>query len=221
MKHVSFDVWNTLLKPNPAFATARSAYFAKLLNLEIDEVRRIYTETKKIIEDQEHLSGFANQSHINYQILMERLTEHTKFRGEAILPIKHDIEQLFFEHPPIIVDAVSSTVQRLYDRDITMSIGSNSNFISGTVMREFLTEQFGDAFSFMVFSDLINYAKPAAQFFDRIIDCASACHGHSCYNILHVGDSVKHDKMGAYRAGIPSMIIEGPTELDRVMEKFL
>lgn len=213
IKHVSFDVWNTLITPNPAYAEARTKFLALALNMDPAHVKLCYTKIKAIADGDAEKNGIAFKTDELFQLLYRSI-------GVFVSPglhreIRATTEQLFKSCPPVLGEGVRELMDWLHERGITTSIGSNSNFISGTVMRPFLEEQLGRPFLTAVFSDLIGSAKPHPEFFDAVAFKVNVFRDPPIdrNEILHVGDSTICDITGAQRAGIHSLLIKTPAIL--------
>lgn len=214
IKHVSFDVWNTLIKANPEFSLHRTKAIALMLNLDTEYVKQTYTQVKGVVDKLAEIEGRAFTTPEVYRLLFRALGISVSFRLEKEL--REHVNELFLRYPPIIEDSVRSCLAELNQRGITMSLSSNSNFISGDVMLPFLLQQFEYAFNGSVFSDLCGASKPAPEFFDHVIDYVTHQHvGQDIkpWNILHVGDNVVCDREGPRNQMIHSLIVAGPHEL--------
>lgn len=213
IKHVSFDVWNTLITPNPAFAAARTKLLALALNMEPEHVKRCYTKVKAIADGNAEQHGEAFTTDEMYHLLYKSM-------GLTVSPglhreIRLTVETLFTAYPPSVGTGVRELMSWLAERSITTSIGSNSNFISGSVMRPFLENALSHRFMTAVFSDLIQAAKPASRFFDAVSFKINVFRNDTIERneILHVGDNTVCDVHGAQDAGMHGLLIEAPNML--------
>lgn len=216
-KHVSFDVWNTIVKPNPEFALYRTKLLALILNLDVDFVKRAYTTTKRVVDSAAEIDGTAFSTPEVYKLLFAAC-------GVSVSPglareIRETVDEVFRKHPPIIVPTNVELMGWLHDEGFTTSIGSNSNFVSGDVMHPFLEEALGHKFQFGVYSDLIGHGKPAPQFFNLIHTRLRNIRPDAlCEEILHVGDNNICDVQGATSHGMSGLLIESP---DVLMERVI
>lgn len=228
IRHISFDVWNTLLTGNLECQPARAEMVAKILPVEPDRARRIYAETKNHFDDLAEREGKAHTSAQVYEHFIERMMEGCKLEanwlGFASL-IRKRTEEIFRKHPPHVLETTVATLRVLHAAGYTISIGSNTNFISGTVLCEVLDEFI--PFEFKVFSDLDGYAKPHPEFFGLILDKSRSVRTKdqpegradlSPSQILHVGDNLICDGEGATNAGMEFFYVKGPGDLPKVAE---
>lgn len=209
IKHISFDVWNTLVKPNHQFAKARQQLLAASFRLDELWIKKVYTETKSEIDSNAENNGIGPSSDDCYRLLFQNL--NVEFNAD----IKEEVETLFQKFPPIIPDIVKSTIEQLRSSNITLNISSNSNFISGNVMLPFLESNLGE-FNFSIFSDLIGVSKPSERFFEAVKKRCT----HPVENMLHVGDNTICDGYGATKSGIKSLIVSCPEHIHNIYETY-
>jgi putative hydrolase of the HAD superfamily len=211
--HVSFDVWNTLIKPNPEFSLNRTTLIALALNLDTDYVKRAYTHVKHVVDTIAETTGEAFSTPEVYQLFFRACG--VSVSGRLADEIRLAVDELFNRFPPTIVDSVYQTLNELQSREITVSIASNSNFISGHVMHPWLQSQLGERFLFNRYSDVIGTAKPSIKFFDSVYEGVMIHHPDLLdrSNILHVGDNPTCDGYGAVNAGMHSVLVPSPDQL--------
>ncbi|WP_143534246.1 HAD family hydrolase [Rhizobium sullae] len=179
ISHISFDVWNTLVTANPGHAPMRTKFLATCFDREEAVVRNAYAEVKKWVNQHAIETGYAPSVSENIRLLMMRCNVQ-KDPGLIAKAFEHVFENC----KPVVLDTTVRFVHSLAEDGYTLSIGSNSSFISGTTMHNFLESTFGCVFRFEIYSDLLGYAKPNEAFFNKII---GSC-GVAADNILHVGD---------------------------------
>lgn len=204
---VSLDLWNTLFEPNPEYAIARTEYLSQEFNLPAAEVFIKYREAKKLADLISENGGIALNREDIYNMLAHIM-------GSCRNPfyIASRLEKLFFTYPPIVRNNVIDIINQLEEKDCSVRIISNTNFISGfTILHYLRTIKLQIA---GIFSDIEGIAKPNPQIFER------------CYNnsfpkdkIIHIGDSARCDIRGATSYGIKSVLIEGPHKLYDVLKE--
>jgi putative hydrolase of the HAD superfamily len=211
IKHVSFDVWNTLIKPNPEFSLNRTKFIAIALNLDVEYVKHAYTKVKAFVDGcAENSDGAAFTTPEVYQLFFKAL-------GVSVSPglareIRLTIDHMFIQYPPVLAADATDLMTWLADQQITTSIGSNSNFISGNVMHPFLERVTPRPFLYGVYSDLLVAAKPGSKFFDAVYEQILLKHTELLdrANVLHVGDNPVCDVEGAQNADMNGLLIESP-----------
>lgn len=222
-KHVSFDVWNTLVKGNPLFAKARLEAISKHWDLPAavaPQVKAAYTSAKQTLDWLAERQGVAYSCNDVYDLLSAKLGL-PKQTTENLDTVRKLVNQEFINHPPIYNTETVLALQELRAAGFTLSIGSNSNFISGDVMFPWLNEVFGE-FKFGVFSDLIGAGKPSPNFFNEV---AKQAHQQASIwerkHIVHVGDHIVCDVQGAKDAGMRYAFITGVDAIPLTVEELI
>lgn len=216
IKHVSFDVWHTIALPNPYFGPARINAVVEVLGISKDRAEHAYRLTKHQM-DFEHINNPKDVSNVHdaYAKLIDNCIAEP-----MPLNVNHDekvrllTERLFTMMPPKITSEAQTLIADLAARDITVSIGSNTAFISGHVMHSYLQRRLNTQLLFGIYSDIIRAAKPAREFYQRVIDNVRYLKGHTIPNeILHVGDSFNCDVAGPKKFGFQSLLIPNTESL--------
>jgi putative hydrolase of the HAD superfamily len=210
--HVSFDVWNTLVVPNPEFARRRSAYLADALRRDVELVRHAYARVKHELDAAAERDGSALATPDVYARLFAACG--CEVSPEQATALRRQVDALFVAHPPGLAPGLAPLLAELRARGITTSIASNSNFISGALMQPCLLSALQHEFSCTAYSDLLGHAKPAPAFFDHVValvhDLRPTLARH---DILHVGDHPVCDVEGARRAGLQALHVSAPEHL--------
>lgn len=147
--HVSLDFWNTIAVASEGYKKSR------------DDVLKTYGclakyhEAKKTVEQADE-TGKCTGIDECYNLVIDNY-------GTAPT-LRYYFEEIFRANPPVISSDMLLAMRRARAYGITMSIASNTNFISGKLIREVL-ERTGVDFSFMIFSDEIMFSKPHEFFF--------------------------------------------------------
>jgi len=221
IKHVSFDVWNTLIVPNPYYAQARTQLLAEQFNLEPERVKRVYTFVKQTIDRNAEVAGAGPTTYEVFEALIRRLNTERNVQWELYhiqdysVPLRNTMERLFMMYPPHVTESARMVFELLRDMDISISIGSNSNFISGHVMHPYLQNVLGRIreISYGVYSDLEGASKPSYGFFETIHlkgNGHGKVHAIGKDQYLHVGDSQVCDVVGAKMYGFNAVRVTDP-----------
>lgn len=222
MKHISLDFWNTIADPNPDYADKRTSYLANRYNVEYETARDIYTHQKLHIDGMCELNGSANsvlQSHI---ALCRRIDTSPKFGDiEDAEYNMQRMNELFHQYPPHIPRKTIKAIYRAQDNGVTVSISSNTNFISGVELHKYMNSV-GIWPDFALYSDIIGYSKPHENFFKQVIFNAQVKHKFDITTdkILHIGDHHVCDK-SAEKYGIPVHILSNPSKLANVILNYI
>lgn len=221
MRNYSFDVWNTLVKSNSEFATARAKYLANITGMAETDVRSVYTQTKTKIDELAEQHGIGCSTTAVVSSLLHNLrikhgqssNQSSPFHHLTVRGVVAGISELFEKHPPVIYDGARHAIEFLLNRDCVVTIGSNSNFISGETMHPYLSKELGLHEAAGVYSDLIEVSKPHPEFFKVVSDL----HLTTPDRICHVGDNVICDG-GAAKHGFDTIIVTNPNQLDVLIE---
>ena len=209
--HVSFDAWNTVLLPNPLYTDRRSELLASMYNLSVTDARRAYTSVKK------HFDGLAETSGVGFPVQHVVDTLDHKLTGSErsghATKLRTALEQAFFENPPTVLPELVSALDRITRTGRTIGILSNTNFISGQVLRSAVFDKLDLPFTTLLFSDEHRMSKPNPAFYTKMAAAAQAGNKRVIgpANILHIGDMARTD--GAAPIPMQHWIIENPSHL--------
>lgn len=226
VKHISLDVWNTLIHANPEFAAARTRMLAKVFVESEDFVRYQYSICKGLADEIAIDLGLAHGTPAMIAMLVERICKHgmntllLEQGGYYRAVITQELELLFKKHPPIVKFEAALALSTAHRYGITLSIGSNSNFISGRMMEPWLRKQFDVPFEFAVFSDQLGFAKPSYWFFQEIYDLARKnTRVKHPGEIAHIGDDKDYDG-GGLKLGFTTFVVS-PSQFRNTVEELI
>jgi len=215
-RHISFDLWLTLIKSDPRFKQKRNELLKQHFGIVAGEpgiaecVRKhdilfntINEKTGKNIDTEE----------MWWMILHALEVDLASVSTTAIADFEAKAEELFFQYPPVLIDENTADVlAMLRHRDITLSILSNTAFIKGRVLRKLLHElDIAKHFHFQVYSDEVGYSKPHRRIFDCMYREADAIRSLGVHEILHIGDNPVADVQGADDYGITGALFSYQT----------
>lgn len=182
IKHISFDVWNTLITANKRYALERTEAISYFAGIPPKGADIMYCKIKEYL-DQRAEKGICGTSTTAWHILGKNLNMELK----AIAEMRHTCEQAFIANPPHLNEALVDQLINL-DNHYELSIKSNTNFISGKVLSEAVGFDKMPWFSFIHFSDDFMMCKPDVLFFAQTI-INTKLNDINAEEILHVGDS--------------------------------
>lgn len=211
VKHISLDFWNTIMVSNKKFSQLRVTHILKeyLPNITIDElnfkIEKIGADSDKINMSQ----GISIPSEVMYQRVLSEF--EIKINTAQAKQIYHNLEKIFLKNPPIpLYNLVEfkNCLQILKAKGFTLNISSNTAYIKGNTLKKvFKYYNLLDYFDFLIFSDEINSSKPAPKFFEKLEEeCKKICIPKN--NIIHIGDSLEADVVGAESFKIKSRLID-------------
>ncbi|QMW05341.1 HAD family hydrolase [Spirosoma foliorum] len=218
IKQISFDFWNTLFRANPAYGEARNKYLAEskfnLNGLSASEVHDAYKSVDWRIDWLIDRTGYSYAPVQLYGMVAYELGYHQATSGD-LLSMGEAFAELFQKHPPTLYSPDTLHVlKELSGLSYGISIGSNTGFIPGSLLRNVCLEPLDIEFNFMVFSDEIHYAKPHAGFFGEVYgkaDNVFRFRGINRKQILHIGDNLITDVAGPMAAGLDAFLINDGT----------
>jgi putative hydrolase of the HAD superfamily len=211
ISHISFDFWNTLAYSNPLFKSNRNDLIKNSLNNKVtnNEIDNCF----KLVGNNYNSKMVSNNFIEPPFILFKKVFDHLGISQQnQMVRLYLGILDLFAEFAPIMskkFDLFFFTT--LKEMNISISVTSNTAFIPGSSIKEFLsTKGLVDFFDFFLFSDAIQHAKPSLYIFDLLFNKASLIEGKSNITkdmILHIGDDNTTDYLGSKSYGIKSILV--------------
>lgn len=210
IKHLSFDLWLTLIKSNPLFKQQRAELIAKQYNpanASVDAVFHIIQCIDRASDRWNEITGNKLPTERMYHAILKRLGYQTSFINNTLLTdIKQQVNELFYKYPPCLLNSnIHVMLAELKNEGYSMNISSNTGFIEGCYVQIVLSMlQIDQYFNFTIYSDQINASKPSSQFFEAVF-ARVKCKKHQ---VLHIGDNPKADVAGAKDFGFLALLIE-------------
>jgi putative hydrolase of the HAD superfamily len=216
-QHYSFDLWLTLIRSNPLFKQERTKYFHQHFNHQhktIEEVAFIFRQVDLMVNAVNEKTGKNIDADEMYFMVISLLNE-----GMLLLPdinwifLEEEMESLLFNHLPLVYgEETIKTLQEIRQNgESTISILSNTGFISGKTLRKVLKKLNLDSyFDFQLYSDEAGMSKPNPDFFKLMLDNVRAIRKTDDVfldQVIHVGDNINADIKGAKSAGIHSLLV--------------
>lgn len=204
IKHISFDVWNTLITANPQYTTARNTLIAEYAFTSIENAGRIYTKVKKQLDSdaERGVCGSSAQAWL-------RLNMELGLPGVSLSRLQKDCFEEFEKHPPILDRNLFAALGEL-NVSFDLSIKSNTNFIPGSLLLK--ASGLSEApFMFAHFSDHYSMCKPDTRFFQLSLD-EHSMYEVGAHEIVHVGDNLVCDG-GCVKVGMKFKHVSSPKDL--------
>jgi putative hydrolase of the HAD superfamily len=210
-RHYSFDLWNTIIKPNPEYKRQRMRYFhiyclKRGVLKDGEEIEQTFRDVWKYFDSVSQLFGKAPNCLEMYAMVIFRLTGSLKDLTPLNMEIMYqELEKIFLEHHPALYDADTLPVlEELQLRGKTLSLLSNTSFIRGNTLEKVLENlDVKHRFMFRLYSDQIGYSKPCRECF-RLVDDKLP---YDVEDVIHVGDNELADGAGAQEYGFGHVII--------------
>ena len=203
VKHYSFDFWNTIAKSNPDFKIKRAEFVQNIIghDFSIDSINfafgKIGSEYNRAVE-----SGLGS---ILPSDLYLKVFKELKYSREVDVDfIMDEVKHIFLQNPPKIEIGFLNFLQLIKDLGKTISLTSNTAFISGAIIKKYLTSiDIVENFDFLIFSDELGYGKPCEIIFDELYSKVKELHvSIVAKEITHVGDNFDADINGAICVGM-------------------
>lgn len=194
---VSLDVWGTLLRAPPRLLDLLAELLARFSPRRPDHLRGLIRDTGAAFDRQAIESGVDVPSRDKLQALIDR----AGVTGLPVDRLRAHIRDHLDEAPPVLIEpaACRDLWRLLRGRGTRVVFASNSGFLDGQLMRAVL-ERLGLAepvtATGWIFSDELRLAKPNPRFFERVAGGADPA------AVLHVGDTLAADVVGALDAGM-------------------
>ncbi|UPK70823.1 HAD family hydrolase [Chitinophaga filiformis] len=208
-RHVSFDLWMTLIRSHPSFKTKRAGLFRSFFSLEAyapEKVEAVFRETDVLINNMNEITGRNVHTFEVYLLCLHLLgTDIRNVHPDRLEEFYCLSEALFFEYPPLpLYGDIKQLLAALQAQGITTNLLSNTGLVQGRTLRKLMAAWGWDAhFAFQLYSDETGYSKPDIQMFNLLLENAALLHTDIApAQIWHLGDNPVADVQGAQRMGI-------------------
>ena len=213
---VTFDLWQTLLLDNRELGLARAqvrlggaqAALGKAgLEYDLDHIRAAYRACYRhchLVRDQGLDLSFREQVEVFIENINPGLVD--RLGEETIQEILRAYADSFFVHPPVPHTDAVEVLREVKAMGLRIGLISNTGMTPGATFRSYLDQQgMLGYFDTLTFSDEVKLAKPSLQIFQMTLGCLGA----TPEQVIHVGDHVANDVVGAKRCGIKTVWITG------------
>lgn len=212
VRHVSFDLWLTLIKSNPVFKQKRDellkSYFQIPHPVEAITARiRMWDLRFNAINE---ASGKNIDADEMVLIILSDLDVNVKTITSAMLEDYYQtMEELFFQfHPVLYEEKLIDYLTALTKQGITLSLLSNTGFIKGVTLKKLLDKlEIAPLLKFQIYSDEIMFSKPSKEAYQHVFDHIKRFNTIGPDTILHIGDNENADFKGAQLHGMQSALI--------------
>lgn len=182
IKHISFDVWNTLITANPLYAQERTKIIASVANIPLHQADAAYNDVKRFLDKEAENERCG------------KVSRAWNTLGVALDIKNHDREQIrlaceaaFMHFAPHLDMELVDELMKL-STNFELSIKSNTNFISGKVLSAAVGFDRMPFWGFTHFSDMMGMCKPDKRFFEETLR-SSVIRLLSFSEVMHVGDN--------------------------------
>jgi putative hydrolase of the HAD superfamily len=211
-RHISFDLWLTLIKSNPEFKPKRNLLFKEFFSLPqpIEEVAAAIRKFDVLTNSINEKVGCNFNTFEIYYLILAELNADIETVSAAMLQDFYDATQsLLMQHKPLLLhNSLPNMLKQLHEAGKTMNILSNTAFIKGEALRTVLDHYgIGQYFSFQLYSDETGFSKPATQMYQCAFDAILKIGNVAKHEVLHVGDNAVSDYQGALAFGFDAHLI--------------
>jgi len=209
IRHISFDLWLTLIKSHPEFKEKRAAFLQQEFNplgFSVRQIMEIVQNTDRVSDRLNEISGQKVPTDQMYRRILQQMGNKPQSISEELLHhLKLKVHDLFMKFPPGFLNtAVIPILHFLKNEGYTVNISSNTGFIEGRTITDTLKHLgISEYFVFCIFSDEIGASKPSIDFFDKVFKQVTVQRDE----VLHIGDNFKADYEGAIKYGFKAMHI--------------
>lgn len=212
VRHVSFDLWLTLIKSNPVFKQKRDellrSYFQIPHPVEAVTARiRMWDLRFNAINE---ASGKNIDADEMVLLILSDLDVDVKKITSAMMQEYYDTMEILFMqyHPVLYEEKLLEYLKQLTDKGMTLSLLSNTGFIKGFTLKKLLDKlEIAPLLKFQVYSDEIAFSKPSKEAYRHVFDNIKAFNTLDAGSILHIGDNENADLRGAQLQGMQSALI--------------
>lgn len=210
IKHISFDLWMTLIKSHPEFKLKRSELIIKQFDVKTSSAKDIDDKIRafdKIFDRYNELSRKKIPANEMYRRVLDRILERTVSESEAV-DFREKADELFIQYTPFLLnEGIPQMLEKLASEGYILNLASNTGFIEGLTLRQSLADLgIFKYFTFSIFSDEVNTSKPSSYFFQSVYDHISVPRNQ----VLHIGDNSKTDYQGAKNFGFEAFLVRNP-----------
>ena len=217
IKHISLDLWMTLIRSHPSYKSARASLlstFFKLDGYPQERIEAVFRDVDREVNDMNELTGNSLSSNELYILVISRLLGR-KIKNltlEMLEEFYATSERLFFQFQPIpLYDNLPELLSPFRANGLTVGLLSNTGFIQGRTLRK-LMEKLGweEHLDFQLYSDETGYSKPSKKMFNELRKVSRGFHPPSLApgQIWHLGDNANADVHGAREAGMKATLTD-------------
>jgi putative hydrolase of the HAD superfamily len=224
VKAVTFDLWETLLFERNGDSNRRSQARYSLVTEALSKLgvhvsrEQVQSAMKQVIDSL--LEIWDRNDDVSH---VEQLEALVRFVSNGSLSLKREwVEALssayvsaFFEIPPCLNPDAKCLLKDLAEGDKRIGLICNTGITPGFALRRFLkSEGVLERFDFLAFSDEIGFRKQDRRIFHLV---ARKLKTDPC-NIVHVGDNLKIDVLGAKASGFKAIYFACDEGRDKIAE---
>lgn len=212
-KHLSFDLWLTLIKSNPEFKKKRNLLFKDFFEVEysIEKVTEVVRYYDVLCNNINEKTGFNIDTFEIYYFILNALNVNINDIEIAKLSkFYKETELLFMKFKPdLIYPKIQLLFEEIVEQEKTISILSNTAFIKGVTLRKLISYyDLENYFSFQIYSDETGFSKPSKEMFELVHSEIKSLKSIEKKEVIHIGDNKIADYDGALKFGFDALLIK-------------
>jgi len=212
-KHLSFDLWLTLIKSNPEFKKKRNLLFKDFFEVEysIEKVTEVVRYYDVLCNNINEKTGFNIDTFEIYYFILNALNVNVDEIGiERLSEFYKETELLFMKFKPdLIYPKIQLLFEKIVEQEKTISILSNTAFIKGVTLRKLISYyELENYFSFQIYSDETGFSKPSKEMFELVHNEIKSLKSIEKKEVIHIGDNKIADYDGAMKFGFDALLIK-------------
>jgi len=211
IKLISFDIWKTLIKSNPAYVQLRAERIASALGLDdrVTEVKEAIRLASNRLDD--HTDHTGIQHGVEDRLVMTaEIVEAAPLGDRGMRTLSQELHDLHVANLPSLMEpSLPDTLTALRNMGLEIAVISNTGMSSGKTLRA-IFDGLGilTSIDHPVFSDEVGVAKPDPEIFAKLVTIS----GIEPASILHVGDNPLADVGGATAKGLHARLYTPGTD---------
>lgn len=211
-KHLSFDLWLTLIKSNPEFKRKRNLLFKEYFEIDcsLNKVTEVIRYYDVLINNINQNTGLNVDTFEIYYLILSALNVKIEDIDVNNLNLFYkETEILFMEFKPILIyPQIHLLFMEIVKYEKQINILSNTGFIKGITLRKLLNYyELDEYFSFQLYSDETGFSKPNDKMFGLLYDQINKNKVITKLDVLHIGDNKIADYEGAINYGFNALLI--------------
>ncbi len=211
-KHLSFDLWLTLIKSNPEFKQKRNELFKDFFEIEqsIEKISEVIRNYDVLCNNMNEKTGLNIDTFEIYYLILNALNVKFDEIGiEKLNQFYNEAELLFMKFKPVLIyPNIQLLFKQIVEQEKTISILSNTAFIKGITLRKLMSHyELNNYFSFQIYSDEVGFSKPNKDIFQLVYNEIKSFKLIEKKEVLHIGDNKIADYNGAINFGFNAQLI--------------
>lgn len=211
-KHLSFDLWLTLIKSNPEFKSKRNLLFKEYFDIDcsLEKVTEVIRYYDVLINNTNEKTGLnVDTFEIYYLILNALNVKIDEIEIKDLADFYKETELLLMQFKPnLIYPQIHLLFKEIVEQEKTINILSNTGFIKGDTLRKLINHfELDQYFAFQLYSDETGFSKPNVKMFELVYDQIKKNKIVNKLDILHIGDNKIADYNGAINFGYNALLL--------------